>query len=289
MARPIRIEFPGAVYHITARGNERKEIFLDAQDRNDFIEILALVVERFGWRCHTYCLMGNHYHLLIETPKGNVSKGMRQLNGVYAQNFNRKYKRVGHLFQGRYKAILVEKEAYLLELSRYIVLNPVKARFVEQVEEWPWSSYRAIIGENQKPGFLTTDWILEQFGKNKKKSINAYKTFVISGAEVEFPLDEIVGQLILGSEKFLRDINRHIGEKNIVEISEYPREQRLSSDISLDNIFQKEMSAGKTRDEIIYSIYYERDYTQKEIAEYLGIHYTTISRIIKRFEQRKKR
>jgi putative transposase len=220
--------------------------------------------------------------------EGNLSGGMMQLNGVYAQKFNRKYKRVGHLFQGRYKAVLVEKEAYLLELSRYIILNPVKARLVEEVEEWPWSSYPAIIGKNQKPDFLTTDWILEQFGRNTKESINAYKTFIISGKGVDFPLDEIVGQLILGSEKFLRDINRKIGEKNIYEIKEYPRGQRLSSEPKLDDIFQKEMRAGKSRDEIIYSIYYDRDYTQKEIAEYLDIHYTTISRIIKRFEQRGK-
>ena len=164
MARPMRIEFPGAVYHVTARGNERKKIFRQDRDKEDYLEILALVLGRFGWLCHSYCLMDNHYHLIIETPRGNLSRGMMQLNGNYAQHFYRKYNRVGNLFQDRYNAILVEKETYLPELSRYVVLNPVKARIVQLPEEWPWSSYRAIIGKTRKPDFLTIDWILSQFG-----------------------------------------------------------------------------------------------------------------------------
>ena len=126
MARPLRIEYPGAVYHVTSRGNARKKIFLDDIDRDEFLATLGWVVERFGWGCHAYCLMDNHFHLLIETPKPNLSLGMRQLNGVYTQRFNRRHKRVGHLFQGRFKAILVERDSYLLELARYIVLNPVR-------------------------------------------------------------------------------------------------------------------------------------------------------------------
>src|SRR4030042_5793823 len=127
MARPLRIEFPGAVYHVTSRGNARQTIFIDDEDRGGFLDLLSIVVERFNWICHAYCLMGNHYHLLIETPDGNLSKGMRELNGIYTQHFNRRHGRVGHVFQGRFKAILVEKDSYLLELCRYIVLNPVRA------------------------------------------------------------------------------------------------------------------------------------------------------------------
>ena len=137
MARPLRLEFAGALYHVTSRGNERKPIFLDETDFDGFSQILSEVCERYNWVIHSYCLMNNHYHLLVETPDANLSKGMRQLNGVYTQWFNRKQRRVGHLFQGRYKAILVEKDAYLLELSRYIILNPIRAHMVDNLSEWP--------------------------------------------------------------------------------------------------------------------------------------------------------
>jgi len=167
MARALRIEFPGAIYHITSRGNEKKAIFRDSNDRKTFLEILTLVTERFEWECHAYVLMGNHY-LLIETLKSNLSRGMKQLNSIYTQKFNRRHKRVGHLFQGRYKAFLVEKEYYLLELSRYIVLNSVRAGLVEHPGEWKWSSYRATIGKGPKAKFLTIDWLLNQFGREDR-------------------------------------------------------------------------------------------------------------------------
>jgi len=127
MARPLRIEFPGAVYHVTSRGNERKAIFRDDQDHKIFLDTLADVTLRYNWLCHAYCLMDNHYHLLIDTPDGNLSIGMRQLNGIYTQRFNKRYSRVGHLFQGRFKAVLVQKDSHLLEACRYVVLNPVRA------------------------------------------------------------------------------------------------------------------------------------------------------------------
>jgi len=130
MARPLRIEFPGTVYHVTSRGNARQNVVADDRDRNRFLSVLAQVVDRYGWLCHAYCLMDNHYHLLIETPQPNLSLGMRQLNGRYTQMYNRRHERVGHLFQGRFTAILVEKEAHLMELCRYVVLNPVRAKAV---------------------------------------------------------------------------------------------------------------------------------------------------------------
>lgn len=146
MSRPIRIEFANALYHVTARGDRREDIFEDDQDRQMFLSTLEQVVIQFNWICHAWCLMDNHYHLLVQTPDGNLSKGMRQLNGVYTQASNRRHRRVGHLFQGRFKAILVDSDAYLLELTRYVVLNPVRAGMAKKPSDWPWSSYRASVG-----------------------------------------------------------------------------------------------------------------------------------------------
>ncbi len=154
MAHPLRLEFPGALYHVTARGNARQAIVLDDRDRALFLVCLGETVARLDWICHAYCLMDNHYHLLIETPEGHVSRGMRQLNGVFTQRMNRRHGRVGHLFQGRFKAILVERESYLLELCRYIVLNPIRAGMVTQLERYPWSSYPATRGFVVRPGWL---------------------------------------------------------------------------------------------------------------------------------------
>ena len=156
MARPLRIEYPDALYHVTSRGNRQEDIYLDDQDRNAFLKTLSRVCDRFNWVCHSYCLMSNHYHLMIETPEANLSEGMRQLNGVYTQTLNRNHSRVGHVFQGRYKAILVQKDSYLLELSRYIVLNPVRASMVHSAKDWRWSSYQSTAGLVATPNWLTS-------------------------------------------------------------------------------------------------------------------------------------
>ena len=157
MARPLRIEYPGAVYHITNRGNDKKSAFKDDQDRETFLKILAHVNKRYHWLCHAYCLMDNHYHLMIETPDGNLALGMRQLNGVYTQARNKRYNKTGHLFQGRYKAVLIQKDTHLLEVCRYVVLNPVRARMVEKPEDWRWSSCRATVGREAAHPCLTRD------------------------------------------------------------------------------------------------------------------------------------
>ncbi len=178
MARPLRIEFEGALYHITSRGNARKKIYLDDADLTLFLEVLDKAISRYGWICHAYCLMSNHYHLLIETPVPSLSRGMQLLNGIYTQSFNREHKRSGHVFQGRFKAILVEKESHLLELARYIGLNPVRAMMVRSACDWPWSSYRATVGRVEVPRFLTVDWILSQFVSTRTEAIQAYRRFV---------------------------------------------------------------------------------------------------------------
>ncbi|MGE5341544.1 MAG: REP-associated tyrosine transposase [Candidatus Omnitrophota bacterium] len=282
MARSLRIEFPGALYHITHRGNEKKKIFMNSDDRELFLETLTAVIERFHWLCHSYVLMDNHYHLLIETPLGNLSRGMMQLNSVYTQNFNRRHNRIGHLFQGRFKSILVEKEAYLLELSRYITLNPVRARLVDSPEEWKWSSYSPMVGLNSCPEFLTTDWVLDQFSRNKEKAISSYKKFIQEGYGLEFPKEGLVANVILGTEDFINKVSHHLdgdSRKRIEE--EIPRLQRQPLSPQLEEIFQKGMKEGKPRNELIYQVYYDHNYTMKEIGKYFGLHYGTISRIIK--------
>ena len=202
MARPLRVEFSGAIYHLTSRGNARQKVFFTDTDRELFLDTLSQVVSLYGWICHAYCLMANHYHLLVETPKANLSLGMRQLNGMYTQSFNRRHNRVGHLFQGRFKAILVEKESYLLELCRYIVLNPVRVKGKGGIGAWRWSSYRATAGLASVPEFLRTDWILGQFGKKRAKAQKQYRAFVREGLESR-PWEELKGQIYLGSEAFI--------------------------------------------------------------------------------------
>ncbi len=195
MARPLRIEFPGALYHITSRGNARQQTFGDDEDREAFLATLAWVVERFGWRCHAYCLMDNHFHLLIETPQPNLSRGMRQLNGVYTQSFNRRHRKVGHLFQGRFKAIVVDKDNYLLELARYIVLNPVRAKMVKTPDRYPWSSYRPMLGLAPVPPALATDWVLDQFARTRSVARKRYAAFVHAGIGDASPWDELKAQV----------------------------------------------------------------------------------------------
>ena len=220
MARPLRIEFAGALYHITSRGDKKADIYLDDDDREAFLVTLNEVCERFNWVIHAYCLMDNHYHLLVETPESNLSLGMRQLNGVYTQRFNRKHKRVGHVYQGRFKAIIVQKEDYLMELSRYIVLNPVRARMVRTANQWPWSSYRATIGKAKPKGGLNTDWLLAGFASRKSTAIERYKTFVSEGKNLPSPWENLTNQVFLGSEKFIEKTKKHIPkDKDLSEIS----------------------------------------------------------------------
>jgi len=203
MARPLRIEFAGALYHITSRGDHRREAtYEDYEDREVFLGVLAEVVERYNWICHSFCLMTNHYHLVIETVEGNLSRGMRHLNGVYTQASNRRHLRVGHLFHGRFKGILVDKDAYLQELARYVVLNPVRAGMVESPEQWPWSSYRAMMGEVLVPNWLAVDGLLSQFGAEREEARRHYRRFVLDeiGQGVREGLRQ---QIYLGGEAFV--------------------------------------------------------------------------------------
>ncbi len=208
MPRPLRIQYPGAFYHVTSRGNERKDVFKSSADREKFLGYLESATRRYGAIIHAYCLLSNHYHLLVETPRGNLSEIMRHINGAYTTYFNVKRQRSGHLFQGRYKAILVEVDAYAVELSRYIHLNPVCAGLVQSPRDYPWSSYSAYIGLRPTPDWLKTDFIFELLTTGSNNAPQRYREFVEAhlGQPGENPLDEAVGAAILGSASFLRDV-----------------------------------------------------------------------------------
>ena len=280
MARPLRLEFPGAIYHITSRGNAHLPIFEDDHDRQRFFITLQEVVKRFNWLCHAYCLMENHYHLLVETIDGNLSQGMRHVNGVYTQDFNRRHNRVGHVFQGRYKSIVVDRDSYLLELCRYVVLNPVRTGLVSQPGTYPWSSYRATAGLGKGPSFLTIDWILGQFDGRRSEAQKRYRRFVLAGIGKPSLSEKVKTQCILGTEEFIEKIRPALDDRSTLR--EIPKRQRLAFRPSLERLLGKEN--GETREErneAILSAHLEYGYSLSEIARHLGLHYTTISKIVK--------
>ena len=274
MARPLRLEFPGALYHLTSRGNRQEDIFKDDTDRVAFLSVLNKVCGTYNWVCHAYCLMSNHYHLLIETPDANLSKGMRQLNGVYTQTHNRTHGRSGHVFQGRYKAILVQKESYLLELSRYIVLNPVRAGMVRSAKEWPWSSYRATVGQSKGLDCLNVGWLLSAFGQRRKMAIARYKVFVSEGKRQPSPWRFLKGQVFLGSDHFIEEMQALIDEDK--EMSEVPSSQRRPIPLDLSHY----ETSNADRNSAIKQAYQSGGYTLKQLGDYFGLHYSTVSGII---------
>jgi putative transposase len=274
MARPLRIEFAGAIYHITSRGNARADVYLDEVDRHVFLAILAQCCQKHHWRCHAYCLMPNHYHLLVETVEATLSRGMHFLNGVYTQTFNKRHERVGHVFQGRFKSVLVERDAYLLELSRYIVLNPVRALMVNEPEQWQWSSYRATAGLGAKPKALTTDWILSQFCDKRGDAIVAYMKFVQEGRNCPSPWTELKNQVYLGADEFVEDALRHVEASG--SLLDVPRLQRSMPRRSLA-FFQANYS---DRDTAMQAAYNSGHYTQAAIAAFFKVGRSTVSRTI---------
>lgn len=275
MTRPLRIEFAGALYQVTSRGNAQADIYLNDEDRKNYLDVLQDVCERFNWVIHAYCLMSNHYHLLIETPDSNLSKGMRQLNGVYTQRFNRKHNRVGHVFQGRYKAILVQKDSYLLELARYIVLNPVRAQMVRSAKDWPWSSYRATAGFTKTEKWLTVDWVLAAFSRRKGDAMKMYSAFVSEGRNQPKPWEELKNQIYLGDESFVDDMQCKISPET--SLSEVPSSQKRQVAKPLA-YYEKKYS---DRDTVIFKAYESGGYSMKSIGDYFELHYSRVSRIVK--------
>lgn len=290
MARQLRIEYPGAFYHVTSRGNERKEIFRSKKDREQFLHYLETAKERYGGMIHTYCLMNNHYHLLLETPRGNLSQVMRHINGAYTTYFNVKRKRFGHLFQGRYKAILIDVDEYAKELSRYIHLNPVRAGVVSRPEEYEWSSYRNYIGKS-KSTWHTTDFILGYFDKNILSGRKKYQQFTEDGIGREdiSPLQATVASTLLGSTGFIKEITERYLEKKEKDRN-IPAVRALNTGPEIENILEV-ISNGLFADESIrkkVGIYLCHHYSGaklRDIGSYFEMKDAAVSQASKRFAQ----
>ena len=292
MARPLRITYPGAFYHVTSRGNERKDIFKSRGDRIKFFEYFDSATQKYSAVIHAFCLMSNHYHLLLETPSGNLSQIMQHINGAYTTYFNVKHARSGHLFQGRYKAILVEIDEYAEELSRYIHLNPVRAKMVKTPEEYEWSSYKFYIGKEKPPEWLNRNFILSYFGKKVSMAQKEYCRFVnaVVDAEYDSPLEKVIGSTLLGSpgfvtmikEKFLSDRNI---DKNIPALKE------LVKKVSMQEIFDEvESVLGKqpalARSVKIFFCQRHTGEKLKNIGARFGIGESGVSQISRRIRDR---
>lgn len=301
MGGPLRIEYPGALYHITIRGNERKKIFLDDGDRTQFLEILSDYHHRYDIRIHSFVLMENHYHLILETPQGNLLKVMHGINGRYTGYFNKKYRRTGHLFQGKYKGILVDKDAYLLQLSRYVHLNPEKAGIVERPEHYLWSSYQGFIGKGKKYEWVEYSWILEQFGTDEQKASRDYKIFVDAGLKDEqgSPFIALQGRVILGDETFLektkkllagKRISREVVERNKLRMAPLP-EKIITVVADTCGVKEEIITASggknnKAKKVAMYLMYQYSDLGNTEIGELFGnIHYSAVSKAVTRLKQ----
>jgi REP element-mobilizing transposase RayT len=295
MARPLRIEYAGAYYHIIQRGNERSKIFISDTDRERFLCYLEELNIRYHTIIHTYCRMDNHYHLLIETPEVNLVKAMHTLNTSYASYFNKRKNRSGHLFQGRYKSILVQADEYLHHLSRYIHLNPVRADMVKDPGDYIWSSYRLFISKAKVPTWLETDFILSCFDKDKQKARALYKDFVLEGIGEQPSIigDNIKAGFILGNNDFFEWI-RETFIKDRQEDEEIPVLRQLKERIAIEDI--KEKVEEDIKDERLVrklGIYLSRKHTGRKLKEiasvYSKIRDTGISQIYSRVEKARKK
>ncbi|HEX5216691.1 MAG TPA: transposase [Vicinamibacterales bacterium] len=272
MARQPRIQFPGAVYHVMSRGNARQKIFLDEDDCATFLRLLRHVRDRMDWQMWAYCLMPNHYHLLLETPAANLSKGMHDLNGAYSVAFNDRHARVGHVFQGRFKALLVDKDRYLIALARYLVLNPVRAQLCEAPGSWRWSSYRATTGGSDVVmRRVDTFRILRLFGSEPDQARLKYRDFVAAG--VGKPLDASAGpnRSILGDELFVGSLEGVMSPTS-TEVSRADRVQKTLPEYGRH---------GPTRNAAMRAAYASGAFSLRAIAAHFGVHYSTASRIVR--------
>lgn len=286
MARSLRIEYPGAFYHAINRGNANGPIFLNDRDREKFIEYLEAAVDRFSLIVHSYCLMDNHYHLLVETPDANISKAMHWLNVSYAVYFNIKRNRKGHLFQGRFKAFLVNADEYAQVLSRYIHLNPVRAKLTQKPEDYRWSSYNALIGKVEEPEWLETNYLLGHFHKTRKKAILLFRKYCEEGNMDSFknPWEDAVQGFILGNTKFVKWIQEKLLSSDVDE-KEIPQLRKIKLRPTLDKVVEevsKEFGSqvvdilrtgkkrNRAREIAIYLSLLHTGLTGKEIGDYFG-------------------
>ena len=289
MTRSLRIEYAGAYYHVTSRGNERRNIFINKGDRKSFLSYLKSAHLRYGAVIHAFCLMNNHYHLFIETPKGNLSQIMRHINGAYTNYFNIRHKRRGHLFQGRYKSILVEADSYAAELSRYIHLNPVRAGMVNMAEKFDWSSYRYYIGKSKKLDWLTLDFILCYFDKDIRHARKNYQKFVNAGVNItsESPLEKTVASTLLGSDDFVASIkdkylNHNDKDRDVPAIKELKKGPEIAETHKYITAVCNG-DAQKSKKITIYLFHKYSDKRLREIGDYFGIGESAVSDASRRF------
>ena len=291
MARPLRIQFPGAFYHVTSRGNERKDIFKSNTDREKFLTYLESAVLRYRAVIHVYCLMSNHFHLLLETPAGNLSRIMQHINGAYTSYYNTRWRRSGHLFQGRFKAIIVDADAYALELSRYIHLNPVRAGIVGVPGEYQWSSYRAYTGETTASQWLYRDLVLGFFGGTAPEAQERYSRFVceMAGHVPKTPLDHVVASTFLGGEEFVATIKESYlqGKKKDRDL---PALKSLSEKTDIETIAasaaaQFGADTALSRQAALYLSHRYSGRTLAEIGRYFNIGESGVSQASRRFSK----
>lgn len=293
MSRPLRIEYPGAYYHIINRGLERRDIFESPKDYEYFLSLLDQMYLKYNLIVHSYCLMPNHYHLYAETPNAQLAQIMRQLDGIYTQTFNKRHNRIGPLMQGRYKAVLVDKENYSLELSRYIHLNPVRAKMVDKPENYQWSSYANFIQKAEAPNFLNTEWLLSQFDKTASKAIRSFKHFTLKGLSGDWmPEKESYNGLILGSSEFIFYIqDTFLKGKNDHEIPNLAKSQKQLSLEALRHYLLKLTSDAKLRKKL--TAYALRNYSHlklKEIGKLVNSpSYSAVAMMVNRLAQEAQR
>jgi REP element-mobilizing transposase RayT len=273
MSRPLRIEFAGALYYLTSRGNGGSPVLGTDAKRGLFLEVLAEVVQAYRWDAHAYCLLDNQYHLLIETPEPNLAKGMRQLNGVFTQRFNQRHNRTGPLFQGRYRAIIVEKKVFSSELARTLALIPVKARLAREAGDWPWSSYLSTAGLAPPPRGLRLDGPLAAFAGPPKAAQQAYVRYVADGLDQPGPWDHLRQQILLGSAPFVREMQQRMAALTDPDVPS-PPSRRPDPEALI------QITARYPRNEAIGQAYASGQFTLKELGEHFGLHYSRISRIL---------
>lgn len=273
MARALRVVFPGAVYLVMSRGEHGRPIYEDERDRDNFLEIVAEVVEHFNWRCYAYCLMPRFYQLEIQTPDANLSAGMRNLNGMYTQAWNRRHGRGGRLFQGRYRSLVIDPESYLLQVARQIVLNPVQEGLAKAPDDWPRSSYRATAGEERVPPWLDVNGLLRHFESDLRDAQAGYKRFVSSDANGEGLFSNVRQQLYLGNDEFVRRVQA------VIEMTDEPGTTSIDKlpATNLDEIVR--FSHGRNR--AIVEAYKTGGYSYADLGKYFRMHPSSIGRVIR--------
>jgi putative transposase len=287
MSRPLRIEFPGALYHVTSRGDRREEIFVDDMDRARLLAVVAQGLARFDAQMLAYCLMSNHYHFVVHTRQGNLSALMRHVNGVYTQAFNRRHGKVGHLFQGRFKAILVDREAYMLEVCRYVELNPVRAAMVNCAGDWPWSSYRAHVGQADAPAWLGSSelggYLLGrdvETAADRVQAQRAYAELVATGHGIALWDESLNRQIYLGDDQFVGRM-LEVALPSAKRSAPVPKIQRSST-----RSLVEWLACCDTREEALRRAYTESGLSMSAIAAELGLTVGRISQLIARAERR---